>query len=103
VTISYFPSCSADLDPTDCTLANLFYEPVGGELTGKVIVLASNGYHRHLDGRRHEAAAAPGERRHWAPEDISVPKSARKNAICDCQALDPQARERTELQGLRRC
>jgi 4-hydroxy-4-methyl-2-oxoglutarate aldolase len=23
VTISYFPSCSADLDPTHCTLANL--------------------------------------------------------------------------------
>src|ERR671914_241314 len=44
VTISYFPSCSADLDPTQCTLAILFYEPVGGELAGKVIVLASNGY-----------------------------------------------------------
>jgi len=24
VTISYFRSCSADLDPTQCTLANLF-------------------------------------------------------------------------------
>ena len=44
VTISYFPSCSADLDPRRYTLANLFYEAVGDEPAGKVIVLASNGY-----------------------------------------------------------
>jgi 4-hydroxy-4-methyl-2-oxoglutarate aldolase len=31
VTISYFPSCCAHLDPTHCTLANLFLEPVGDE------------------------------------------------------------------------
>ena len=30
-TISYFPSCSADLDPRRYTLANLFYEAVGDE------------------------------------------------------------------------
>jgi 4-hydroxy-4-methyl-2-oxoglutarate aldolase len=44
VTISYFPSCSADLDPDRYSLANLFYEAVGDEPAGKVVVLASNGY-----------------------------------------------------------
>jgi hypothetical protein len=44
VTISYFPSCSAALDPERYNLANLFYEAVGDEPAGKVIVLASNGY-----------------------------------------------------------
>ena len=62
VTISYFPSCSAALDPERYNLANLFYEAVGEEPAGKVIVLASNGYTEHLDGRGHKAAAAPSER-----------------------------------------
>jgi 4-hydroxy-4-methyl-2-oxoglutarate aldolase len=44
VTISYFPSCSAALDPDRYNLANLFYEAVGDEPEGKVVVLASNGY-----------------------------------------------------------
>ena len=44
VTISYFPSCSASLDPERYNLANLFYEAVGDDPQGKVIVLASNGY-----------------------------------------------------------
>jgi 4-hydroxy-4-methyl-2-oxoglutarate aldolase len=44
VTISYFPSCSASLDPERYNLANLFYEAVGDEPDGKVLVLASNGY-----------------------------------------------------------
>jgi 4-hydroxy-4-methyl-2-oxoglutarate aldolase len=44
VTISYFPSCSASLDPEHYNLANLFYEAVGDEPEGKVVVLASNGY-----------------------------------------------------------
>jgi regulator of RNase E activity RraA len=44
VTISYFPSCSAALDPERYNLANLFYEAVGDEPAGKVVVLASNGY-----------------------------------------------------------
>ena len=44
VTISYFPSCSAALDPESYNLANLFYEAVGHEPEGKVVVLASNGY-----------------------------------------------------------
>jgi 4-hydroxy-4-methyl-2-oxoglutarate aldolase len=44
VTISYFPSCSAALDPERFNLANLFYEAVAGEPAGKVVVLASNGY-----------------------------------------------------------
>ena len=33
----------------------------------------------------------------------SVPKSGEENAICDYRALDTQAPERTEFQGLRRC
>jgi 4-hydroxy-4-methyl-2-oxoglutarate aldolase len=44
VTISYFPSCSAALDPDRYNLRNLFYEAVGDEPEGKVVVLASNGY-----------------------------------------------------------
>jgi 4-hydroxy-4-methyl-2-oxoglutarate aldolase len=44
VTISYFPSCSAMLDPERYNLANLFYEAVGDSPEGKVLVLASNGY-----------------------------------------------------------
>jgi 4-hydroxy-4-methyl-2-oxoglutarate aldolase len=44
VTISYFPSCSAALDPERYNLAKLFYEAVGDEPEGKVVVLASNGY-----------------------------------------------------------
>ena len=44
VTISYFPSCSASLDPDRYNLANLFYEAVGNDPAGKVLVLAANGY-----------------------------------------------------------
>lgn len=44
VTISYFPSCSAGIDPEKFNLANLFYEAVGDEPEGKVLVLASNGH-----------------------------------------------------------
>jgi 4-hydroxy-4-methyl-2-oxoglutarate aldolase len=44
VTISYYPSCSAALDPERYNLANLFYEAVGDDPAGKVVVLASNGY-----------------------------------------------------------
>jgi 4-hydroxy-4-methyl-2-oxoglutarate aldolase len=44
VTISYFPSCSAGLDPDRYNLHNLFYEAVGDHPEGKVVVLASNGY-----------------------------------------------------------
>jgi regulator of RNase E activity RraA len=44
VTISYFPSCSTTLDPERYNLANLFYEAVGDDPAGKVVVLASNGY-----------------------------------------------------------
>jgi 4-hydroxy-4-methyl-2-oxoglutarate aldolase len=44
VTISYFPTCSALLDPERYNLGNLFYEAVGDDPEGKVIVLASNGY-----------------------------------------------------------
>ena len=44
VTMSYFPSCSAALDPEHYNFANLFYEAVGDDPAGKVIVLASNGY-----------------------------------------------------------
>jgi regulator of RNase E activity RraA len=44
VTVSYFPSCSAALDPDRYNLANLFHEAIGDEPEGKVLVLASNGY-----------------------------------------------------------
>jgi 4-hydroxy-4-methyl-2-oxoglutarate aldolase len=44
VTISYYPSCSATLDPQRYNFANLFYEAVGDQPAGKVLVLASNGY-----------------------------------------------------------
>jgi len=44
VTISYFPTCSVALDPDKHNLANLFYEAVGDEPEGKVVVMASNGY-----------------------------------------------------------
>ena len=44
VTISYFPSCSAALDPERYNLENLFYEAVADQPEGKVVVLASNGY-----------------------------------------------------------
>jgi 4-hydroxy-4-methyl-2-oxoglutarate aldolase len=44
VTIDYFPSCSAALDPDRFNLGNLFYEAVGDQPEGKVVVLASNGY-----------------------------------------------------------
>jgi 4-hydroxy-4-methyl-2-oxoglutarate aldolase len=44
VTISYFPTCTAALDPARYNFANLFYEAVGDEPAGKVLVLASNGY-----------------------------------------------------------
>jgi 4-hydroxy-4-methyl-2-oxoglutarate aldolase len=44
VTISYLPSCSESLDPDRYNLANLFYEAVGDDPAGKVVVLASNGY-----------------------------------------------------------
>lgn len=44
VTISYYPSCSASLDPEQYNLANLFNEAVGDDPEGKVVVLASNGH-----------------------------------------------------------
>ncbi len=44
VTISYFPTCSASLDPDRYNLGNLFHEAVGDDPAGKVVVLASNGY-----------------------------------------------------------
>ena len=44
VTISYFPSCSAAMNPERYNLGNLFYEAVGDQPEGKVVVLASNGY-----------------------------------------------------------
>ena len=44
VTISYYPSCSAALDRERYNLANLFYQAVGDNPAGKVVVLASNGH-----------------------------------------------------------
>lgn len=44
VTISYFPTCDLALDPETHNFAHLFYEAIGEDGTGKVLVLASNGY-----------------------------------------------------------
>lgn len=44
VTISYFPTCSAGLPSDTYNFADLFYEAVGEDGEGKVLVLASNGY-----------------------------------------------------------
>lgn len=44
VTISYFPSCSKALDPARYNFARLFYEAIGPDPVGKVLVLASNGH-----------------------------------------------------------
>jgi 4-hydroxy-4-methyl-2-oxoglutarate aldolase len=100
VTISYFPSCSAALDPAQYNLANLFYEAVGDNPLGKVLVLASNGYNdvsmaggtklfrlqRHglagvlTDGRLRDfdelagydfAAYCSGEATHWGGDHVT--------------------------------
>lgn len=44
VTISYFPTCSEGMPGDTFNFADLFYEAVGEEGQGKVLVLASNGY-----------------------------------------------------------
>lgn len=44
VTISYFPTCNEKLDPGRYNFADVFYEAVDQDATGKVLVLASNGY-----------------------------------------------------------
>lgn len=44
VTISYFPTCEMALDPERYNFAKLFYEAIGANGTGKVLVLASNGF-----------------------------------------------------------
>lgn len=44
VTISYFPTCNAALDPKRYNFAKLFYEAVGDQPQGKVLVLAGNGH-----------------------------------------------------------
>jgi 4-hydroxy-4-methyl-2-oxoglutarate aldolase len=44
VTISYFPTCSALLDPHRYNFGDVFYEAAGSDAEGKVLVLASNGY-----------------------------------------------------------
>jgi 4-hydroxy-4-methyl-2-oxoglutarate aldolase len=44
VTISYFPTCNAALDPDRYNFADVFYEAVPSDGEDKVLVLASNGY-----------------------------------------------------------
>jgi regulator of RNase E activity RraA len=44
VTVSYFPTCHARLEPERFNFADLFYQAVAGEPEGKVLVLASNGH-----------------------------------------------------------
>lgn len=44
VTVSFFPTCNEALDPNTYNFADLFYQAVGEDGKGKVLVLASNGY-----------------------------------------------------------
>jgi regulator of RNase E activity RraA len=44
VTISYFPTCEAVLDSERFTFARLFYQAIGDDPAGRVLVLASNGH-----------------------------------------------------------
>jgi regulator of RNase E activity RraA len=44
VTISFFPTCAAAIDPALHSFGSLFRLAVGDEPEGKVLVLASNGY-----------------------------------------------------------
>lgn len=44
VTISYFPTCNAGLDPEQFNFGSLFHAAVGNQARGKVLVLASNGH-----------------------------------------------------------
>jgi len=44
VTISYFPTCDQGLDPASYNFTELFYQAVGSDGEGTVLVLASNGY-----------------------------------------------------------
>lgn len=43
-TISFFPTCEMALDPATHSFAQLFYQAIGQDGTGKVLVLASNGH-----------------------------------------------------------
>ena len=44
VTVSYFPTCEARLDPKRYNFGALFWEAVGEDPEGKVLVMASNGH-----------------------------------------------------------
>lgn len=44
VTISYFPTCNAALDPERYNFARLFYQAVGDDPEGKILLLGSNGH-----------------------------------------------------------
>lgn len=44
VTISFFPACTAALDPQRHDFATLFHAAIGQDPAGKVLVLASNGH-----------------------------------------------------------
>lgn len=44
VTISFFPTCEAVLDPDRFNFGRLFIEAVGDDAAGSVLVLASNGH-----------------------------------------------------------
>jgi len=43
-TVSYFPTCAEALDPDQYNFARLFFQAIGDDGAGKVLVLASNGY-----------------------------------------------------------
>ena len=44
LTISFFPTCAARLDPTSHNFRSLFREAVGDAPEGEILVLATNGY-----------------------------------------------------------
>jgi 4-hydroxy-4-methyl-2-oxoglutarate aldolase len=116
-TISYFPSCSAALDPQRYNFGNLFDEAVGDQPAGKVLVLASNGYtdtsmgggtklfrlqHHGLagvltDGRLRDfeelagydfAAYCSGEATHWGG-DVVTPFQANVPVVVDGVGMMP--------------
>jgi hypothetical protein len=50
VTISYFPSCSAALDPERYNLSNLFYEAVGDEREDRLLRLVISFFEQRIFG-----------------------------------------------------
>jgi hypothetical protein len=58
VTISFFPACSASMDPDKVNFAGLFYEAVGAEPAGKVLEQIESDDVAHLETIRAERLPA---------------------------------------------